>query len=62
MLAIVAGSDTSATAISNVLYLLLRHPECMKRLQKEIDETFPDPDAVMDYSRQADMVYLNACM
>lgn len=64
MLAIIAGSDTSATALSHVFYFMLRNPDCMKRLQKEIDETFPDAhtDDLFDYSKHADMPYLNACM
>lgn len=62
MLAIIAGSDTSATALSHLFYFLLRSPECMERLQNEVDATFPDPDQLDDYSKQADMPYLNACM
>jgi len=34
----------------------------MDRLVKEIDETFPDSDDTIDYSKQADMPYLNACI
>lgn len=62
MLSLVAGSDTSAVTITHLIYYLLRHPECAERLKKEIDETFPDGDDPLDFSRQADMPYLNACL
>ena len=62
MLAIVAGSDTPATALSNLWYFLLRHPECAEQLRKEIDAAFPPGEDVMDFSRHAEMPYLNACM
>ncbi|KAF7333641.1 hypothetical protein MSAN_02407100 [Mycena sanguinolenta] len=41
VLAIIAGSDTSATVLSNIFFFLLSHPESYKRLRLEIDETFP---------------------
>ncbi|KZT05818.1 cytochrome P450 [Laetiporus sulphureus 93-53] len=61
MLAVVAGSDTTATALSNTLYFLLANPECYARLQEEIDANFPpgkgDP---VDCAKLAQMEYLNA--
>jgi cytochrome P450 len=41
VLAIVAGSDTSATVLANTFFLLLSHRESYKRLKLELDEAFP---------------------
>ncbi|KAJ3551693.1 hypothetical protein NM688_g4557 [Phlebia brevispora] len=62
MLAVIAGSDTTATAMSNVWFFMLKHPECLAKLRKEIDATFPDGEETSDFSRHANMPYLNACI
>ncbi|EKM57284.1 uncharacterized protein PHACADRAFT_254974 [Phanerochaete carnosa HHB-10118-sp] len=62
ILALVAGSDTTATVLSHLCYFMLRHPECAERLHKEIDATFPPGEDPLDFSRHADMPYLNACI
>lgn len=62
-LAIIAGSDTAATALSQTFYFLLRHPECMKKLRGEIESVYPgSTDPLLDFGKQAEMPYLNACM
>ena len=62
-LAIIAGSDTAATALSQTLYFLLRHPECMQKLREEIESVYPgSTDPLLDFGKQAEMPYLNACM
>ncbi|KAJ5713532.1 uncharacterized protein N7483_010713 [Penicillium malachiteum] len=37
-LAIIAGSDTTGSTLTNILYFLAKHPEAYKRLQKELDD------------------------
>jgi cytochrome P450 len=37
MLALIAGSDTTGTALANAMFYLLTHPECMTRLRAELD-------------------------
>ena len=56
-IAVIAGSDTTATALSQLWYFLARNPHCYEMLRKEVlseDEG--------DFTRQASMPYLNACM
>ncbi|KAG6907279.1 hypothetical protein DXG01_009584 [Tephrocybe rancida] len=58
-LAIIAGADTTSSAITNLIYFLLSNPTTYKRLQAEIDT---HGDDVMDYAKQAHMPYLNAAL
>lgn len=46
-LAVIAGSDTGALALSNICYLLCRHPEYQSRLFEEI-AGLPDDDGLID--------------
>ena len=39
LLAIVAGSDTSATVLSHIIYYLICNPEYQERLRHELDES-----------------------
>lgn len=39
---LIAGYETSANTLVFLAYNLARNPEVMKRLQEEIDSTFPD--------------------
>lgn len=59
ILAITAGSDTTATVLSALFYFLLRNPMTYKRLQGEIDQL---GDQVMGFRQQANMPYLNAAL
>ncbi|XP_072240882.1 cytochrome P450 3A30-like [Leuresthes tenuis] len=54
-----AGYETSAITLSFLAYCLARNPEVMKRLQKEIDSTFPNKGPVQ-YEAMMQMDYLNA--
>jgi cytochrome P450 len=73
LLAIVAGSDTVATAMSSAIYFLLANPEKYKRLQTEIDAAFDEheiPDTISSSEKTpkhySDILgrlsYLNAVM
>ncbi|KII83948.1 hypothetical protein PLICRDRAFT_432908 [Plicaturopsis crispa FD-325 SS-3] len=59
-LAIVAGSDTTATAIATVIWYLLQNRAAYTRLQAEIDANFPPGEEPTNTTRQAGMSYLNA--
>lgn len=54
-----AGSETSATLLSGLTYLLLTHQECYKRLKDEIRSTFISQDAITLESLRH-LPYLNA--
>ncbi|KZT11544.1 cytochrome P450 [Laetiporus sulphureus 93-53] len=59
--AIIAGSDTTATALSCVFYFMLSRPECYARLRDEVDTTFPAGEGLAnDSTKFANMAYLNA--
>lgn len=59
MLAIVAGSDTTSTTLSNIFWFLLQNPECYKRLCKEVDALGND---LTNTAKHTQMHYLNAVM
>lgn len=40
--AVVAGSDTAATALGHLCYFLLNHPKYLELLRREVNEVFPD--------------------
>ncbi|KAJ7266575.1 cytochrome P450 [Mycena rebaudengoi] len=61
ILAIIAGSDTTATVLSNIFFYLLSNPESYGRLQAEVDEAFPRGSKEPNNAPTlANMVYLNA--
>ncbi len=62
MLALIAGSDTTATALTHIWYFMIKHPECLAKLRKEVEATFPNGEETSDSTRHAKMPYLNACM
>ena len=59
-LAIVAGSDTTSSALSSLFWCLLRHPEAYACLRAEVDAL--GPDDLRDTTRHTQMPYLNAVM
>jgi cytochrome P450 len=73
----VAGSDTTASVISNAIYLLLSHPEAYTQLKKEVKDVLEineilnldkdGPSSPLDCGIRckealAGMAYLNAVM
>ncbi|KNG49528.1 cytochrome p450 protein [Stemphylium lycopersici] len=57
----IAGTETTATLLSGLTYLLLRNPECMKQLNDEIRGEFASADD-MTMERLAALPYLTACI
>jgi cytochrome P450 len=59
VLAILAGSDTTATALANAMYYLMTHPTCMTRLRAEVDAA-ADPGTEIDADKLVELSYLQA--
>jgi cytochrome P450 len=62
LLAVMAGSDTTAAAFTTLWYYLLRDPLTLDRLRNEVDAYFPSGEEPLDFTRMVNMPYLNACM
>lgn len=57
----IAGTETTATLLSGLTYLLLNNPDCMKKLNEEIRTQFDSADD-MTMERLAALPYLGACI
>ena len=55
----VAGSDTSSTTITYILWEISKRPDVVKKLQVELDEVMPDSRAIPDISVLQDLPYLS---
>lgn len=58
---IVAGSETTATLLCGVTYLLLSNPETLKRVTEEVRSTFKS-DGEITLSSVGDLTYMLACL
>ncbi|KAI3334732.1 cytochrome P450 [Ustulina deusta] len=57
-----AGSVTTAIALTNVLYQLLKHPQVLSRLREEVDAILDPNEIVAPYSKVKNLPYLRACL
>lgn len=61
-----AGSATTAIALANVLYQLLKNPEALRRLRSELDEALADDEddefGVAAHDKIKHLPYLKACL
>ncbi|KAI0858975.1 cytochrome P450 [Xylaria cubensis] len=57
-----AGSVTTAIAVTNVLYELLKHPRALSRLREEIDTVLDHDEVIAPYSKVKNLPYLRACL
>ena len=58
---IIGGSETTATLLSGATYYLLKHPDALQKLTKEVRDTFPFAEN-MTFSSLAKVPYLHACI
>ena len=58
----IAGSDTSSTTITYILWELSRRPDMLKKLQAELDEAMPDAKVIPDISALQELPYLNGVL
>lgn len=57
-----AGSTTTAIAMANVMYQLLRNPNCMQRLREEVDSVLDEDEVIAPYEKVKYLPYLRACL
>lgn len=63
LLTIVAGSDTTASVLSNIIYYLISNPHDLARLRDEIDHAYPVADENhITTDNLASLNFLNAVM
>ena len=62
ILAMMAGADTSSSAITSIFYCILSHPEAYAALQEEVDRFYPPGEDVCNTANHRDMHYLTAVM
>ena len=62
LLALVAGSDTTSSVLSDLLWCVIRHPDVYKRLQAEVDKFYPPGEDSLDGKYVNQMPYLEAVM
>ena len=55
VLAIVAGADTTSSALTSLTYLLPTHPDVYEKLQVEIDKFYPAGEDALDTKHHRDM-------
>lgn len=58
---IIAGSETTATALSGLTYYITTNPQALKRLQDEVRTAFSSEDEITMGST-AHLTYLHACI
>ncbi|KAI0329906.1 high nitrogen upregulated cytochrome P450 monooxygenase 2 [Cubamyces sp. BRFM 1775] len=59
-LAMIAGSDTTSIALSNLFYFVLSDPAVYTRLRAEVDHYFPPGENPLETKHHASMPFLNA--
>ncbi|KAH7359261.1 cytochrome P450 [Plectosphaerella cucumerina] len=57
-----AGSVTTAIALANVLYQLIRNPEVLRRLREEVDAVLEPEEIIAPYDKVKHLPYLRACL
>ncbi|KAJ8116848.1 hypothetical protein OPT61_g1828 [Boeremia exigua] len=61
-LLIIAGSDTTSTAMSGTFFYLAHNPKVLEKLCKEIRETFSDVEEIVTSPKLSSCSYLKACI
>ncbi|KAJ7172021.1 cytochrome P450 [Mycena filopes] len=62
VLSIIAGSDTTAIALSSFVWFILSNPDAYRRVQAEVDAVYADGESMLDVSRHGDLRFLTACL
>ncbi|KAF7377786.1 hypothetical protein MSAN_00202000 [Mycena sanguinolenta] len=62
IVAVVAASDTTTSALNSTVWFLLSNPECYRRVRQELDTVFSDGDDPLDVNKQPELHFLSACI
>ncbi|KAJ7735296.1 cytochrome P450 [Mycena maculata] len=62
IVAIIAASDTTASALSSLMWFLLSNPKYYRRVQLELDTVYTNGDDPLDVSKHQQLVFLSACI
>jgi cytochrome P450 len=57
-----AGSDTTAIALTNVLYYLIKNPSQLATLRREVASVLSDDEIIAPYAKVKNLPYLRACL
>lgn len=57
-----AGADTTAIALTQVLDLLIRHPEHLATLREEVDNVLSSEEVIAPYDTVKNLPFLRACL
>ncbi|KAH8812452.1 putative benzoate 4-monooxygenase cytochrome P450 [Xylogone sp. PMI_703] len=56
---IVAGSETTATTLTSIIYYLCRYPAVFQKLQKHLDAAMPDGERDWSYEKVKKVTYID---
>ncbi|KAJ7024290.1 cytochrome P450 [Mycena alexandri] len=59
---VIAASDTTASALSSLVWFLLSNPKYYSRVQSELDSTFVNGDDPFDVTKHEQLEFLSACI
>jgi cytochrome P450 len=59
---IIAGSETTATLLSGVTYLLLKNPGCLDKVTGEVRGAFENEDEINFVNASTRLTYMLACL
>ncbi|KAI9507521.1 high nitrogen upregulated cytochrome P450 monooxygenase 2 [Russula earlei] len=62
LVAIIAGSDTTRSTLTAVIYYLLLNRAAYERLQEEVDSAFPSGEEPLGVLKLSQMEWLNGCI
>ena len=61
-LAMIAGADTTSSALASFFYYMLCNPKDYKRLREEVDRVYPLGEDATDTSKHDLLVWTEACL
>ncbi|KAJ6490687.1 high nitrogen upregulated cytochrome P450 monooxygenase 2 [Mycena vitilis] len=62
IVAVIAGSDTTASALSSFVWFMLSYPELYQRLQQELDSVFVEGDNPLEVDKHDELRFLSSCI